>query len=293
MRVLVTGSSSHLARALLPVLGNDADIEHITGIDLAPAIWQHSKFHAIRADLSSLNPTQLMADHDALVHLAWVVLRGHLPLARMRHVNLVLSKRWLGAASNLSRIIHVSSASVYGHGLHLGEDAPLTPIEGFCYAEHKQDVESWIGAQLPQAVSLRPHIILGDHAQPLLHQLLHAPVYIRLPDPQPLLQCVHEDDVAQAIRLALKQPVSGSFNLAAPDTFNLRDAIRFHRPHAVGISPRMAAWGLRAIWALTGAGGEPGWVKGANQSLTLDCSRANRLLGWQPAHTARQMIFIR
>ena len=290
MKIVLTGSSSHLARALLPMLSADAAISRITGIDRAPAIWQHHKYHHVRADLADLDPQQSLSGHDALIHMAWVVLRGRMSLERMRLINLTLSQRWLLAATGMERIIHLSSASVYGQGVNLTESAPMQPIAGFSYAEHKREIEVWLASELPQATSLRPHIILGPNAQPLLKRLLRLPAYIRLPDPQPLLQCVHETDVAQAIVQALKMPVSGAFNLAAPDTFNLRDAIRHNRPHAIGISPALAAGSLKLFWRLFSSGGEPGWIKGANHSLTLDCSRAVSELGWQPRHDSASLI---
>ena len=222
--------------------------------------------------------------------MAWVVLRGHMPLDRMRHVNLTLSQRWLSAAAGLSRIIHVSSASVYGQGSLLTENARLEPIAGFHYAEHKRDIENWLTEHVPQAVSLRPHIILGPHAQPLLRQLLRMPVYIRLPDPQPELQCIHENDVANAILLALDTPVCGPFNLAASDTFNLRDAILANQPYALAVSPALASLSLKVMWRLFGIGGEPGWIKGSGHTLTLDCTRAEHELGWRPMHDAASLI---
>ncbi len=290
MKVVLTGSSSHLARALLPLLSADPAISRITGIDLAPAVWHHHKYHHVRADLAGLDPEHSLSDHDALIHMAWVVLRGRMSLERMRHINLTLSQRWLQAAAGMERIVHLSSASVYGQGLDLNENAPLQPIPGFRYAEHKRDIDVWLASRLPQAISLRPHIILGPNAQPLLKRLLRLPAYIRLPDPQPLLQCVHETDVAHAIVQALKTPVSGAFNLAAPDTFNLRDVIRHNRPHAIGIPPALAAGSLTLLWRLSGAGGEPGWIRGADHSLTLDCSRAASKLGWQPRHDAASLV---
>ena len=283
LRVLVTGSASHLAQALLPRLCNQPGIERVTAVDLRPTAFTHPRLATHLLDLTVADPARWLTDHDALVHLAWVVLRGHMPLARMRAVNVTASQRWLGAAAEtgLARIVHLSSASVYGHGQHLAENAPLSPLPGFHYACHKAELERWLDAQQLTMVRLRPHIILGPHAQPLLRAILHLPFWPAFPDPQPQLQCVHENDVAEAILLTLLQTEEGPFNLAAPGSFSLRDAIRAHNPFAFGIPPRLAAMFQRWIWRLTSAGGEPGWVHGAGHSLTLDCSRAQTRLGWQ------------
>ena len=108
---------------------------------------------------------------------------------------------------------------------------------------------------------------------------------MRLPDPQPCLQGVHEDDVADAIVAALAARVLGVFNLAAPQSFALRELVRWRRPHAVGLPLVVARVALALAWQTTGWGGETGWLDGISASLTLDCRRAAAALGWQPHHT--------
>ncbi|MES2407790.1 MAG: NAD-dependent epimerase/dehydratase family protein [Pseudomonadota bacterium] len=292
MRIFVSGSTSHLARALLPRLCNDPAIESVLGLDIQPGWFEHPKYRHIQADLRDANLGPLLQGCDGLAHLAFVVLRGKTPVHMMRAINLEASQRLIamGHSAGIERQVHLSSAAVYGGGMHIDETAPLRPIPGFLYGEHKAELEHWLTAHYPDVVRLRPHIILGPHAQPLLHTLLHQPFYVRLPDPQPLLQCVHEDDVAAAIVLALKQPATGTYNLAAHDSFSFRDAIRTRHRMAVPIAPKLASATLKLAWRMTGAGGEPGWMAGVHQSLTLNCSRALDELGWSPLHTSWDML---
>ena len=294
MRVLLTGSSSCLARALLPQLCSHPAVSSVTGIDWQRPVYTHPRFQAIEADLRTLVPETWLAKHDALIHLAWVVLRGKTPLTTMRDINLAVSQHWFDAASGmvpaLARIIHVSSASVYGHGMMLNEAAPLRPIAGFQYAQHKAELEHWLDAHHPDIVRLRPHIILGTHAQPLLKQILQAPFYPHLPQPLPQLQCVHEDDVARAIAAALTLPVQGAFNLAAPHPFSLHDAIRSQHPHALPLPTTWIQVMLQGLWHINGFGGEPGWFDGVKHSLTLDCGKAEQQLGWRATISPQQMF---
>lgn len=292
MRVLVTGSSSHLARALLPHLCHHPAVSSVTGIDWQQPAYTHPNFNALQADLRQLTPETQLAQHDAWIHLAWIVLRGKTPLDIMHDINLTTSQRWFEAAAklHLPRSIHVSSASVYGQGTLLDESAPLRPLNGFHYAEHKAELERWFNARHPHVVRLRPHIILGKHAQPLLKRILRLPFYPQLPHPLPLLQCVHEDDVARAIVAALTLPAQGAFNLAANDTFSLRDAIRQHHPHALPLPPEWIHTLLRTLWRINGFGGEPGWFQGVRDNLTLDCSKARQELDWHARITPQQML---
>lgn len=284
MRIVVSGAAGRLAAALLPKLCANSEVARVIGIDRVPALFRHAKFSPIIADIRDAPSRAALRGAGALVHLAFVLQRGRLPLQQMRANNVEGSKAFLAAAAaaDLPRIVHVSTAAVYGRGDNLNEDAPLTPWLRFQYACQKAELETWIARELPRAIVLRPTIILGPNAQPLLRQLIAAPFYVRLPDPQPRLQCVHEDDVADAIVAALAAPVRGAFNLAAPQTFALRELVRWRHPHALGLPLAVARVALAAAWRTTGWGGEPGWLDGIGASLTLDCRRAAAALDWRP-----------
>ena len=286
MNVLVTGSSSHLARALLPLLCAQDLIARITGVDIAASHFAHQKFHAERCDIREQRLMALLEGNDVLVHLAFVVLRGRMREVQMADINVSASYRLFHAARNagVKRLIHLSSAAVYGQGASLAEHTPLAPLPGFLYGEHKAQLERLLEADFPECVRLRPHVILGPNAQPLLRTLLNLPIYPALPRPYPRLQCVHEDDVARAVLLAIDRDVCGPFNLAAEDSFSYRDIIKRRHPFSVSLPQGLARAGLHAAWRLTGWGGEPAWIDALARTLTLDCRRAARDLGWHSRH---------
>jgi nucleoside-diphosphate-sugar epimerase len=292
LKVLVTGSSASLAHALLPRLCAEADITAITGIDLRPPHFADPKFRALQADFRDNQTKGLLSTHDALVHLAYVVLRGHMRQAEMHEINVGASLRLLQAAqaAGLKRIIHLSSAAVYGSGRDLDEQAALTPLPGFLYGMHKAELEGQIGNSVPECVRLRPHVVLGPHAQPVLRQILDLPLYLRLDDPQPELQCVHEDDVAAAVVASLLTDASGPYNLASGDCWTLRTVMHARHARCLPLPPAVARAGLAIAHGLSGWGGEPGWLEGLRHTLTLDCRRAERELGWKPAHSGAQAL---
>lgn len=292
MKIFLSGCAGHLAQALLPKLCHHPAVESVVGVDLLPATFRHARFTGYQLDYASPAACALLAGCDGLVHLGFTVLRGRMDAQQMWQNNVAGSKILFEAAqvAGVVRVVHVSSAAVYGGGENLCESAPLLPQPDFLYARHKAELERWLKEHLPQAVCLRPHIILGPHALPLLRFLLRQPFHLRLPAPQPLLQCVHEEDVAQAILLCLSGTVAGPFNLAAPEAFTFRDAVRARHAYSPGLPPWLARMVLQVLWRMTGAGGEPGWLAAANRSFTLDCSRARRELGWQPHHTAAEAI---
>jgi len=292
MKIFVTGSSSHLAAALLPVLCGEPAVEQVTGVDIAPPRYDHPKFRAVRLDLRSPELESALEGHTAFVHLAFVVLRGRMSVEEMFDINVTASLKAFHAARRMGarRMVHLSSAAVYGNGVHVSENAPFRPLPGFRYAQHEAHLERLLELEFPECVRLRPHIILGPNTQPLLRQLLRQPFYVRLPDPQPLLQCVHEDDVARAVYLALNRDVRGPFNLAAEDSFSFRDAIRHRHRLALPLPHFVAAAGARLAWRFFGWGGEPAWVDGLTRTLLINCRRAAHELGWRSRHSAADVL---
>ena len=292
MNVLVTGASACLARALLPRLAAEPGIARVTGVDLAPPHFTHAKYRAVRADVRDPGFSALLEGHDALVHLAYVVLRGRMSEQEMFDINVTGSHKVFHAArrAGVARLIHLSSAGVYGSGVHLGEDAPLAPLPGFLYARHKAHLERLLEIEFPECVRLRSHVILGPNAQPLLRRLLALPCYPALPEPQPRLQCVHEDDVARAVLAALEREVRGPFNLAVEDSFTYRDAIRGRHRLALPVPMAAARAGLGLAWRRWGWGGEPAWLEGMTRTLLVNCRRAAIELGWRSRYDAAAVL---
>lgn len=299
MRVLVTGAASHLARVLLPRLLAAAGVHSVIGLDLRPVAVKHPRFGYVRADIRSPDLGMHLAEVDVVIHLAFVVLQSQLGAARfdretMRDINVGGSQNVfnLAAATGVKHLIHLSSAGIYALPARtdaIGEDHPRAPLPGFGYAEDKIAVEDWLDEfervnPDVRVVRLRPHAILGPCAQPFLKQLLRMPLYPRLPEPAPRLQCVHEEDVVAAIRLALFNRARGAFNLATGDHTSLRELKRQLHPLAL---PVPVPWLRRALalgWRHWNWGTDPAWAEGLQHSLVLDTTRARTELGWVPRY---------
>src|SRR5690349_3040073 len=124
MRVIVTDADSGFAQALLPALCARAGVESVTGIALRPPVFTHARFRAIQADYRE--STALLAGHDALVHLgaSMGTAASDTLEAAVRPVH-----RFFHAANDagIRRLVHVSTAAVYGAAVHASEHSPLKP----------------------------------------------------------------------------------------------------------------------------------------------------------------------
>jgi len=312
---LVTGSASHLARVLLPRLCADEDVTQVLGVDLRASGFAHAKYAEVQDDVRSPELGRHLRGIDAVIHLAFVVLpsslrgrsrhrHGHRELTRDINVNGSANVFTLARQARVAQVVHLSSAAVYGawpdNPPLLDESSPRRAMPGFAYAEDKVVVEDWLDAfeagagqdtgPVPNVVRLRPHVILGPHAQPLLRWLLRQPFYPSLPDPQPLTQCVWEDDVAEAILSALRCPRGGCFNLAADPPLSFRDMQRARHALALPLPFALARALHRGLWHISGIAGEPGWFEGMRYSLAVDSRRAERELHWQATRSTYECL---
>ena len=292
MRIFVTGSSSRLAAALLPRVCALPAVERVTGVDLDPPRFQHGRFGASQIDIRDPQLEHLLGGHDALVHLACRARPGYGSVRDMFDINVNGGHRVFHAArrAGVRRLIHISSAAVYGSGVHLVETAPLNPAPGQLHAVHQAHLEKLLEIEFPECVRLRPQFVFGPNARPAIKRLLRLPCYVRLPAPYPLLQCVHEDDVTQAVLLAVGREARGAFNLAVEDSFSYRDAVRSRHRLAVPLPPAAARAGLNAARRWLGWDDEPEWAEALTRTLLVNCRRAAIDLGWRSSHSAASAI---
>lgn len=287
MNLLVTGSASGLAQVLLPRLLADPRVELVIGVDREQGAFTHERFVQVLMDLHSPLLERVLKGARAVVHLAAAgyvepapAERAAAQAAMLRDAQNLFTR---AAAAGVPRLVHLSSALVYdargGGALH--EDHARGGGAGCGVAQALRAVEDWLDGferEHPnlRLLRLRPHWIVGPRTGSLLKRLLTQRLRPRLPDPQPVLQCVHEDDVAAAIALAIDNGLSGALNLACAEAVTLHDMQRLARRLTLPASPRLVARRLD--------GAEAGCLKLLEQPLVLDTDRARRELGWTPRY---------
>lgn len=292
MKVFVTNAAGSFAAALLPVLCESAEIESVTGLASRKTRFEHPKFREVHTDFTDSSGTTFVAGHDALVHIAAY---GSTPQessedgieASVRPAHRLFQAAHAGGAR---RLIHISSAAVYGPVVHANEQSPLRPLAGFIYAQQQARLETLLALDFPHCVRLRPHLIVGPNAHPSIRRVLHQPLYPRGSEPEALFQCVHEQDLAAAVLLCLRSGAHGPYNIAAEDSFTLRDAIRARRGFSFGVPVNAARSAVQLAARYLRYELDPVWIERAAHTVLINCRRAMAELGWRTRYSARQAL---
>ena len=234
-KVLITGISRGqgrlLARRLLEnyeVCGVDQeDWEgHPRGIRVHVVDLRKKKFEdVIRTELP-----------NAIVHMGFIRhFRGD---AGVRHdVNVRGTKQLLDHCVNhgTQQLVLVSSSYVYGafpeNPYYIDEDAPLSATRSYPEIRDLVELDTLATAFLwryphIRTCVLRPVNILGYYTQSMIGQYLRQRWVPTVMGFDPMMQFLHEEDLSEAIALALQHGLQGVFNVTGPGEVPLHTAIR-------------------------------------------------------------------
>ncbi|PPK97441.1 nucleoside-diphosphate-sugar epimerase [Kineococcus xinjiangensis] len=316
MRVVVVGASGNVGSALLRRLAAD---ETVTGV---VAVARHVPDRAswpagvewVSADVSSRWSESRLVEAargaDRLVSLSWGIQPAHDEAALWR-TNVDGTLRVLRAArtAGVAHAVYVSSIGAYAPrppgdpvAGAVGEDHPVTGVGTSQYSRQKAWVEQFLPAvrDLPLAV-LRPGLVFQSSAghevvRYFLGNLVPRVVLRRravpvLPLPGDLVvQAVHADDLAEAIRLALHARAEGAFNVAAEPVLGPAQFAEVLDARHVPVPAKA----LRTLASVTFHAhlqpSEPGWMDLALLSPVMRTDRIRAELGWEPTCTSTEAL---
>jgi nucleoside-diphosphate-sugar epimerase len=308
MAVAVTGASGFIggqvARRLL--VGGHRVVAYGRRPD--PGLPDHPDLEYRRWDITRpLSGDQ--PDVDAVVHCAGSVTEwgsdDEFDAANMTGTHNVLE-----AFADARSFVHMSSASVYdleATKRDISEDAPLARSYLSGYVRSKIAAEALVKRSRPDAVILRPHIVYGPGDNKILPRLLAfrrrvGAVFVP-GNGRNRLSLTHVENLAAAVELALCAGHPGVFNVADALQATVDDLLlQFHR--AFQLRPRIVHVPMRAASAAAGASEafHKAVLKHRTPVLnrfvvaqiaydfTLDCTRANRLLGYRPCREYPEAI---
>ncbi len=164
----------------------------------------------------------------------------------------------------VQNLVVVSSSYVYGafpeNPYYLDEDSPLSASRSYPEIRDLVEVDTLASAYLwryphLRTCVLRPVNVLGMYVHSMIGQYLKQSRIPTVMGFDPMMQFIHEEDVSEAIALALEHGLQGVFNVTGPGEVPLHTAIRETGGRAVPVPEpllrfafdRAFRWGLQAI----------------------------------------------
>jgi nucleoside-diphosphate-sugar epimerase len=319
LTVAVTGATGELGKPFVRTLEQTGEVGRIRAMARRPFDprrlgWSKTEYR--QGDiLDRAAVDQLVAGVDVVAHLAFIVVKAS---RRSYEINIEGSRNVFEAvaAAEVPRLVYTSSVAAYGYDPHEGlltEDTPVRGTERQAYSRQKADVERTIRETLAGSATetyvFRPCIVAGPDAPALLDQvpylrLEHAlPAWMLralrlIPRPAPVLpdhgvpfQLVHHDDVAAALVTGvLARGKPGIYNLAGAGEVHLSDVAHELGWHAVRVPKRAFDATADILGRIPRLEVETGWLEAMRVPMLMDCSRARRELGWQPAYDGRETL---
>lgn len=310
MTVAVTGATGTIGPALLARLARCDAVGEIRVLarrrtaDMPPGIAFH---HVDVRDAEAVDAA--VSGADVVVHMAYA-LYGVTPGERQLFETNVRGTGHVARAAartGARRFVYLSSAAVYGtrggQPQPLTETAPIQASQRHFYARHKAQseviVRDALAGSQTEAYLFRPCAIVGPHAAGATMSGLapQAPAALAralrvaarvglrpwLPAPPVALQFVHEDDVAQALMLAICGEGSGGvYNLGGAGVLDGAQALRLLGLRPLPVPRALVKRALTGIVALPALVPALHWPDLVTEPILLDCARARTDLGWRP-----------
>ncbi len=318
LTVAVTGPTGTFGLALMPLLQDEPYVRRVIGIarrPFDPAERGWTKMEYRRGDVR--DPDALregFADADVVVHLAFLIISGGKETTQAINVEGTLNAFRAAAASGAKRFVYASSIAAYGfhrdNPIGITEEWPTRPADALFYAQEKAELEQLLqdeAARHPETelYLLRPPIVLGPDAvgakaqlsPGLLQvlQLVHGGIrrlrVVPAVVPDLPLQLIHQDDVAEALRLCvIGAGPPGAYNIAAADVVKSADVLRELGFLPLAVPGKPVAALARAISTLPFLPSGLQWVEAMSHPAIMDTTKARTELGWRPKHSAIESL---
>ncbi len=234
-KVLITGIAGGQGRLLARRLLENYEV---CGVDRVAWEGHPSEITVHNVDLRKKRFEDVIRTEQptVVVHMGFI---RHFRVAdRERHdVNVRGTKQLLDHCVNhgVQSLVVLSSSYVYGafpeNPYFMDEDAPLSASRSYPEIRDLVEVDTlvtsylWRYSHLRTCV-LRPVNVLGYYVHSMIGSYLREARVPTVMGFDPMMQFIHEEDVSEAIALALDHRLQGVFNLAGPGEVPLHTAIR-------------------------------------------------------------------
>lgn len=316
--IAVSGISGYFGRLLRPLLEADEEVGTIFGIDRNPLDGSGTQqptpgslplsaapsklvFHQM--DIRDPGFEPLLKRSDTFVHLAFQVMR--LPSTNnINDINIKGMQAACQAAARQGVRKLVITSSVVAYGLHperlhppdypplLTEDSPLQPNPGLYYGMAKAGNELFLDDFQPKhpemvITRLRPCTVAGPRADPAMMASLMTEPTILVWGCNPPVQIVHEDDLAQALHLAIRQDLPGVYNVTSDEPRTLTELVNMRRGRSLALPFFLVKLLMAVAWRSGKSVFAPEWIDLSRYSIVASNAKL-KAAGWKPRYTTAQ-----
>jgi UDP-glucose 4-epimerase len=297
--VLVTGIAGNLGRALAKQLHLET---RVIGVDRRPFRDKPKDIEHHQLDLRKARVEDLFRRYrpEALIHLG-ISHDPRMPFSEAHSFNVVGTQKILDSCvrHGVKKVVVLSSANVYGplpnNSNFLAEETPLMAADRFSGVRDLIELDMYAQSFVwrhpeVETVILRPCNIVGPTVR-------NAPSnYLRLQRPltvmgfDPMIQLIHEDDVAGVLMQALRPGSRGVYNVVGSGEVPLSVILRELGREPVAVPDFLLRPTLRRLFKSGVISFPPEELDHLQYLCVVDGSRAARELGWVPRHSLRETI---
>jgi UDP-glucose 4-epimerase len=296
--IAITGINSYFAKTVLPKLQADAEIERIIGIDIAPFSGSSEKVIFHQGDVRGTQMKDWLSGADMLMHLAFIVQEIH-DKKKTHDINVEGTKNVLQAAvkNGIRKIVYTSSIAAYGahpdNPIGITEDFRIKANEDSYYSSDKVAVETYLRefTKTNPDISLtvfRPPVILGPRISNFAVDLFRKKAAFFIKGINPEVQYLHEDDLGEALYLAVKKDVPGIYNIAADDHMPARRTYEIAGVKLKEMSAGMLKFLANVSFALRLEKFSQGWVSLMEYPVVVNSEKFKKATGWQPKYNSEE-----
>jgi nucleoside-diphosphate-sugar epimerase len=290
--VALVGALHPAARALALRLEDDPSVERVLGLSGQEPPLLGPKFEFVHATPGSERFAATLAPADAVVLFPPVEGaerdRANEPAGVDDATELTLR-----AASKASTFVLWSSGVVYGahpdNPVPIPESQPVSPNEDLAAAGALAQAERAVLGVAerdgrPTVTVLRAGAIWAPAWGTFLARALQAPAILAVRGYDPPVQALDPQDAVEALALAVRGDLPGTYNVAPADWMPAREAARTAGRRRLELPERLAFTTAERLGRLGISSASPGELRCHMHPLVLDSSRL-RAAGWTPRST--------
>ena len=300
----ITGLDTFVGVRLVERLLREPEQPRIVGIDLRVPRRLEGRIEFARIDLTEPTADSAVAEVltknacDAVVHAAFFA-RAFSDRSYAHELEVIGSLHVMNAAAaaGVRKLVVMSSAEVYGphpdNPNFLTEEHPLRSQAHAHAVQDRVEMEGLLrvfAQRHPDMVVtlLRPCWVLGPSQFSAVTRHFEPKRVTTLMGFDPLMQFLHEEDLLDAVELALTRDAPGPFNLAGDGALPLTTLIRLAGKRTLPI-PHPLLYRLGYLESVRRTGDSPeAFYDYLRYLWVLDTARARSELGFRPEYTTKE-----